>query len=71
MPNTTGKKCDFQCKDEFDLYHAAQWQLNSVLKKKYSFPVCRVLVKSLFTGVVESFRGIDIGVELGLLVPGA
>lgn len=46
-------------------------EFSSALKKKYLFPVCRVLVKSLFTGVVESFRGIDTGVELELLVPGA
>lgn len=54
MPNKTGEKRDFQCKDAFDPYRVTQWQLNSLLcwRKKYSFPVCRVLGKSLFTGVV-------------------
>lgn len=50
-------------------YCSVSTEFHAVLKNKYLFPVWRVLVKSLFAGVVECFREIDRGVELELLVP--
>lgn len=46
-------------------------EFSSVLKEKSLFPVCRVLVRCVFTGVVKSSTGADTGVALALLVPGA
>lgn len=46
-------------------------EFSSVLKEKSLFPVCRLLVRCVFTGVVKSSTGADTGVALVLLVPGA